>query len=156
MLPLQVRRIHQQRVKLQFEDESGFIVSIPSGVEAEPSSDLIRTILIRWMKKQARVHMSMLIERHATRMALFPRSLKIKTQKSRWGSCGPNNDINMNWLLMLAPPEAMEYVVVHELCHIRHKNHSKDFWGLVAEHMPAYQQQRNWLKHHGPSLMKGL
>ena len=85
-----------------------------------------------------------------------PRSLKIKTQKSRWGSCGPNNDINMNWLLMLAPPEAMEYVVVHELCHIIHKNHSKDFWGLVAEHLPAYQQQRLWLKQQGVSLMKGL
>jgi hypothetical protein len=156
MLPLQVRGIHRQRVELQFEDERGFIVSIPAGLEAEQGSELIRNILIRWMKKQARLHSTLLIERHAPRLGVAPRSLKIKTQKSRWGSCGPNNDINMNWLLMLAPPEAMEYVVVHELCHIIHKNHSKDFWGLVAEHLPAYQQQRLWLKQQGVSLMKGL
>jgi len=57
---------------------------------------------------------------------------------------------------MLAPPSALEYVVVHELCHIKHKNHSKDFWLLVAEHFPDYQQQRRWLKQHGAGLMQGL
>jgi predicted metal-dependent hydrolase len=82
--------------------------------------------------------------------------LRIKTQKSRWGSCGPNNDINLNWLLMLAPAAALEYVVVHELCHIKHKNHSAAFWQLVAEHLPNYQQQRHWLKQHGARVMQGL
>jgi predicted metal-dependent hydrolase len=155
-LPLQIRHGTKQTVQLQLQDDSGFVVTLPAGVESERGSELIKAILIRWMKKQARQHMTLLIEHHAPRLGLYPRSLKIKTQKSRWGSCGPNNDINLNWLLMLAPPEAMEYVVVHELCHIKHKNHSKDFWGLVAEHLPAYQQQRHWLKQQGASLMKGL
>ncbi|MDD4913734.1 MAG: SprT family zinc-dependent metalloprotease [Methylococcales bacterium] len=155
-LPLQIMHTAKQTVQIRLQDDNGFIVALPADLEPDYRSELIRTILIRWMKKQARLHMTRLIEHHAPRMGLFPRSLKIKTQKSRWGSCGPNNDINLNWLLMLAPPEAMEYVVVHELCHIRHKNHSADFWGLVAEHLPAYQQQRQWLKQQGASLMKGL
>ena len=108
------------------------------------------------MKNQARLQANFLIEKHGGSLALYPRSLKIKTQKSRWGSCGPNNDINLNWLLMLAPPSALEYVIVHELCHIKHKNHSRDFWDLVTQHFPDYREQRRWLKQHGASLMKGL
>jgi predicted metal-dependent hydrolase len=97
-----------------------------------------------------------MIDKHSPKHQLYPRSLCIKTQKTRWGSCGPNNDINLNWLLMLAPPVVLEYVVVHELCHIQHKNHSKDFWLLVAKHMPDYLTHRRWLKANGASLMRGL
>jgi len=119
-------------------------------------SELIRNALQHWMKQQARLHAQSYIDQHAPRHNLLPRSLRIKTQKSRWGSCGPQNDINLNWLLMLAPPVVMEYVVIHELCHIRHKNHSLDFWDLVSLHMPEYLEHRKWLKQHGASLMRGL
>jgi len=57
---------------------------------------------------------------------------------------------------MLAPPEIFEYVVVHELCHLRHRNHSPDFWRLVGEHLPDYHRQRVWLRENGASLMMGL
>jgi len=57
---------------------------------------------------------------------------------------------------MLAPPEIFEYVVVHELCHLRHRNHSPDFWRLVGEHLPDYHHQRVWLRENGASLMMGL
>jgi len=108
------------------------------------------------MKQQARQQAAWLIEKHTAKHHLIPRGLRIKTLKSRWGSCGPHNDINLNWLLMLAPPVIFEYVVIHELCHIKHKNHSKEFWHLVADHMPDYLQHRQWLKQHGSSLMQGL
>ena len=87
---------------------------------------------------------------------LYPRFIKIKTQKSRWGSCGIHNDINLNWLLILAPPQVMEYVVIHELCHIKERNHSQKFWLLVKSHLADYQIQRNWLKKEGRRLMQGL
>ena len=108
------------------------------------------------MKQQARRMALELIEKHCQTHNLLPRNLRIKTQKSRWGSCGPKNDINLNWLLVLAPPLILEYVVVHELCHIKHKNHSKEFWSLVADHMPNFLQHRHWLKQHGAHLMQGL
>lgn len=155
-IPLQVKPTTAKTVRTQLHGDAAFIVYLPTGIAQQQSSELIRQGLTRWMKHQARQQTGILIEKHAQRFGLFPRSLRIKTQKSRWGSCGPHNDINLNWLLMLAPPSALEYVVVHELCHIKHKNHSQDFWQLVAEHLPDYQQQRRWLKQHGAGLMRGL
>jgi len=155
-IPVQIKPTTTKTVRIQLHGDTAFIVYLPISVDQQQSSELIRQGMTRWMKQQARQHATTLIEKHAPRSGLFPRSLRIKTQKSRWGSCGPHNDINLNWLLMLAPPAALEYVVIHELCHIKHKNHSKDFWQLVAEHLPDYQQQRRWLKQHGASLMRGL
>jgi predicted metal-dependent hydrolase len=155
-IPLQLKTEQRKTTRVQLHDDFGFIVNLPSGISAAQCSESIRLALVRWMKNQAGLQAALLIEKHASRLQLFPRSLKIKTQKSRWGSCGPHNDLNLNWLLLLAPPEVFEYVVIHELCHIKHKNHSQDFWQLVGKHYPDYQQQRQWLKQHGASLMKGL
>lgn len=163
LVPYQGRRIElaikptsakSHRVQLLAQDQ--ILVYQPNSTLPEHGSDSIRLALEGWMKHQARQHALQMIDRHSQKHQLLPRSLRIKTQKSRWGSCGPRNDINLNWLLMLAPPVIMEYVVVHELCHIKQKNHSRDFWALVSEHMPDYLQHRHWLKQHGASLMRGL
>jgi predicted metal-dependent hydrolase len=143
-----------KNAKVEFVD--GFIAHIPESLVAENQSDAIKGALERWMKKQVKAHVEQLVNRHAARKQLFPQSIKIKTQKSRWGSCGIRNDININWLLVMAPVEVLEYVVVHELCHIQQRNHSQLFWALVAEHLPDYQQRRHWLKKHGSQLMRGL
>jgi len=97
-----------------------------------------------------------LVCRHGPKHQLFPKSIVIKSQKSRWGSCGIHNDIAINWHLALAPLEILEYVVVHEICHIQEKNHSKQFWALVAQHLPNYRSARLWLKQHGRTLMLGI
>lgn len=154
-IPLQIKQSKTKTVRV-LQTDTAFVVSLPEVADSQQGSELVRQALIRWMKQEARRQAHEWIETHAPRHKLHPKSLRIKTQKSRWGSCGPQNDINLNWLLMLAPPSALEYVVVHELCHIRHKNHSQAFWQLVAEHLPGYQQQRRWLKQHGASLMQGL
>ena len=80
------------------------------------------------------------------------RKVRLKAQKTRWGSCGANNDINLNYLLAMAPISVIDYVLIHELCHTRIKNHSKDFSPLVASIAPAYQQAQTWLKQHGYQL----
>ena len=144
-----------KKVKLEF-NEQYFNIYLPARYEEENNSELIRLTLIDWMKKQAFKTVNEYVALHANKYNLTPRYIKIKTQKSRWGSCGIHNDINLNWLLILAPPEVMEYVVVHELCHIKERNHSAKFWQLVAAHLPDYQKQRDWLKQNGMSLMQGL
>lgn len=140
-----------KRVKIEFED--GYKVYVPLTINPTEHNHLIRDALIKWMKKQTKQLVGQMVEIHASKQHLFPRTITIKTQKSRWGSCGIHNDININWLLIMAPKEVMEYVVVHELCHIKIKNHSSHFWSLVAEHLPDYQIRRNWLKKQGRSLM---
>ena len=152
--PLTTKTSKLKNTKVEFID--GFIAHVPETLINEDHSQAIKEALSRWMKKQAKVQVEQLVNRHAARKQLFPQAIKIKTQKSRWGSCGVHNDININWLLVMAPVEVLEYVVVHELCHIQQRNHSHHFWALVAEHLPDYQQHRHWLKKHGPQLMMGL
>jgi predicted metal-dependent hydrolase len=140
-----------KRVKIEFSD--GYIAHIPHMMNPDEHHQQVRAALIRWMKKQTKQLVEQIVEDQALRKQLFPRSIAVKTQKSRWGSCGIHNDININWLLLMAPKEVLEYVVVHELCHIKVKNHSSQFWDLVAEHLPDYKNRRNWLKKQGRSLM---
>ena len=78
--------------------------------------------------------------------------ITIRAQKTRWGSCTAKGNLNFNWRLVMAPEPVLDYVVIHELCHLRYMDHSEHFWNLVAEFCPAYKQYRKWLKEHGESL----
>ena len=78
--------------------------------------------------------------------------IAIRAQKSRWGSCSGKGNINFNCLLMLCPEDVRDYVVVHELCHLTHMNHSKAFWSMVESILPEYRTYRQWLKDHGREL----
>ena len=79
--------------------------------------------------------------------------ITIRTQKTRWGSCSKKGNLNFNCLLMLTPPEVLDSVVVHELCHRKHMNHSKEFYDEVLRVFPEYHRAHKWLKDHGPELM---
>ena len=79
-------------------------------------------------------------------------SITVRDQKSRWGSCSSRGTLSFNYRLIFAPPAVLDYVVVHELCHLTHMNHSKDFWRKVASVMPEYKVHRQWLKDHGHEL----
>ena len=79
--------------------------------------------------------------------------ISIREQKTRWGSCSAKKNLNFNWKLMLAPPDVLDYVVVHELCHLIHLDHSPAFWALVGSVLPDYRARRRWLKEHGDELM---
>lgn len=78
--------------------------------------------------------------------------ISIRDQRSRWGSCGYDGHICLNWRLMLMPPEIRDYVMIHELMHLRRMDHSRRYWELVAAAYPDYQSARAWLRQHGPSL----
>lgn len=80
--------------------------------------------------------------------------ITIRHQHSRWGSCSAKGNLNFNCLLLLAPPEVLDYVVVHELCHRLHMDHSAAFWAEVARVMPEYQRQNRWLRENGNMLMQ--
>ena len=80
------------------------------------------------------------VQEHSIKMNLFPTSISYRKNKRTWGSCNYKNGLNFNILLMKFPLQVMEYVIVHELAHIKHKNHSKDFWNLVAVFCPNYKE----------------
>lgn len=152
--PLNLSFTQLKGFKVDFND--AFFMQIPQTIKATEQHAYIQLALSAWMKKTIKTKIMRIVEYHGPALQLYPTVIRVKTQKSRWGSCSHTNAININWLLLLAPPVILEYVVVHELCHIREKNHSAAFWQLVAAHLPDYQQHRLWLKQHGASLMDGL
>ncbi len=85
-------------------------------------------------------------------LGLNPKRVTFKEQKRRWGSCNSSGVIYLNWRLLMAPIEIVDYVLVHELAHLKHMNHSKQFWELVESLFPDYKTAKSWLKEHGPCL----
>lgn len=79
-------------------------------------------------------------------------TITIRDQKSRWGSCSSRGTLSFNYRLIFAPPKVLDYVVVHELCHLTHMDHSKNFWNMVEQIMPEYKTYKTWLKEHGQEL----
>ena len=82
--------------------------------------------------------------------------ITVRTQRSRWGSCSAQGNLSFNALLLLTPPEVLDYVVVHELCHRREMNHSQRFWAEVERLAPDWREQRKWLRQNGAALMARL
>ena len=93
---------------------------------------------------------------YAARMNASPGRITVRTQKTRWGSCTQTGNLNFNALLLLAPREVLDLVVVHELCHLKYMNHSKYFYFELKRFYPAYQEPREWLKKNGGRLVKML
>lgn len=93
------------------------------------------------------------VEHYARLLNVTYGRITVRNQKTLWGSCSSKGNLNFNCLLMLAPPEVLDYVVVHELCHRKEMNHSKRFWSEVAQIIPDYKVHRKWLKEQGHTLL---
>jgi len=83
---------------------------------------------------------------------VLPKRIEIRDQKTRWGACTPRGTITFCWRLILAPPAVLDYVVAHELCHLRHANHGRRFWDLLSTVCPQFKAHRHWLRENGAML----
>lgn len=117
-------------------------------------TDILQLLTV-WYKNEARNVISLRARKYAQEMGQTFGEIHIRDQKSRWGSCSSARNLNFNWRLVMAPEWVMDYVIIHELCHLTHMNHSAQFWELVAHYMPDYQAAKQWLKAHGQELVIG-
>lgn len=99
-----------------------------------------------WLIEQAGIDLPERVQKWARRMGLAPRNIKIRHYKSRWGSCDRKGGLQFNWVIMMAPEDIIDYVVVHELAHLVWFDHSPRFWTLVSQYVPDYLQRRRWLR----------
>lgn len=104
--------------------------------------------VLRWVDAQARLELWPRVEAVARRVGLHPKALRLSSAKGRWGSMSSRGTLSLNRALLLCPPDVIDYVAVHELCHIAHPNHSPAFWALVERWMPDFRIRRDWLKTH--------
>ncbi len=93
------------------------------------------------------------LDHYSSRMRLNYDSFRLSVAKKRWGTCSKRADIRINWRLAYAREDILDYVIVHELSHIKEKNHSRSFWALVAQTLPDHKVRRRWLKDHGQLLL---
>ena len=111
---------------------------------------------LKLMKQEAQQIIPMRTREISQKIGIPYNRITIRCQRTRWGSCSSKGNLNFNSLLVLAPPEVMDYVIIHELCHRLEMNHSSAFWKHVETHCPGYRSHRNWLKSEGIKLCRRL
>ncbi len=117
--------------------------------------DAVRDALEGWFRRRAREEIALRLDAATARAGVRYSGLQIRAQRTRWASCSSTGVMSFNWRLLVAPPEILDYVVEHEVCHLTVADHSQRFWNLLESRMPGYREHERWLKRHGPSLRLG-
>lgn len=130
------------------------MVKIPGDCVDTHSSVTIEQILKVWLVNQAGKLFQERTKYWAPIIGVHPTRITIKDQKTRWGSCSSLGNINYNWRVVMAPPQVLDYLVIHELCHMLVPNHSAQFWKQVQRFSPNYQNYRKWLSDNGKILSR--
>lgn len=117
---------------------------------------LLEPALERWYRAEAARLIKSMADSLSSQMDISYKRIVIRGQKTRWGSCSRKKNLSFNWKLMMAPQPVVEYVIIHELLHIKEMNHSKKFWQLVAQNCPAWREHKKWLKEHETDLTSVL
>jgi len=112
----------------------------------------VKKLLENHFKQQAEKLIVERLEILSRQTSLIPKKVNIRQYSARWGSCNNRGELSFNYLLMMAPIFVIDYVIIHELCHLEHLNHSKGFWQLVKQHSPEYQTAKDWLNTHQSQL----
>lgn len=135
-----------------------FYQNLPSGLvfwnnrfylNSIDAPELRKNYFIQWYKTKARDYFEIQVKNLGNKFQLLPRDIKITSARTRWGSCSGENDLDFSYRLIMTPQAVINYVIIHELMHIKEKNHSVQFWKLVETALPEYKLYRNWLRENG-------
>ncbi len=151
MYYLKIKEVRSLYFKLEL-DSNKFMVYINSGILKEKREVIIKDNLEKFYKEKAVKVLKERTDYYSNILKVAPKNIVIKNQKTLWGSCSSKGNINYNYKIVMAPLKILDYIVVHELCHLVHMNHSKDFWQLVESIIPDFKERRNWLKENGYKL----
>lgn len=123
-----------------------------NGLAKETLTNVVGPAIREWYGALTERKVRAIIRKHTRALAVEPRNLKIVSQTSRWASCSKNGDIRCNWRLSMMPVQVLEYVIVHELCHLKTHDHSARFWRILKSVLPDYERRRQWLRQVGPGI----
>jgi len=111
-----------------------------------------RKLFDRWYREEAFSILTQRCQFYAPKIGVLYQRIKLSNAKQRWGSCNPKGNLCFNWRLVMAPREILDYVVIHELAHLKELNHSARFWAIVKKVIPSYREAKKWLKDNQPRL----
>ena len=147
---LKIQEGHQVGVSLS----GGYLkATIRPNEQGEHRTLKIQQYLQNWYRNKAQERLKEKTERYAKQIGVSPAAVSVRNFKSRWGSCDKKGQVVFNWNIIKAPHSVVDYVVVHELCHLIHPNHSKEFWQVVGRFDSNYLEHRQWLKIKGAGLL---
>lgn len=153
-LEIQILETAQKVISARYESKNHLILmGLPPDVSSERSQDVVREILEKWYKMKARSVFVQKLDSWSKVMGVRYNQFRLKEQKTRWGSCSSLGNINLNWRVIMAPEQVIDYLVIHELAHLKYLNHSQEFWNVVAEFCPDHESLRSWLRKNGQSLI---
>ncbi len=107
---------------------------------------LIKKLMVKFYKQQCKRLVEGRIKIYQGNFKVKPKNIKITSNKQNWGTCNTLRELTFNWKLAMAPLDVIDYVVIHEMCHMVHMNHDRSFWRLVGKHMPNYEEKQAWLQ----------
>lgn len=148
-MPLTVRRTDAGHIEVNYQN--GFIVDLPHWISEEPDN-VVATEIKLWMKQRVRRDIKGIASSYSRRFNLVPRSIRVADMTHGWGSCGAEGNLLINWHLVFAPRQVMEYVVIHELAHLRYRSHDEQFWQFLKTILPDYLRSKSWLEKHGAEM----
>jgi len=139
--PLQVSATPDHPQPLFFTDDTFYL--------GEQYHEKAKDLFVTWYKEQAVRTIRDRLQFYSQIMHLFPRRERISSARHQWGRCSSRDTLSFSWRLIMAPLSVIDYIVVHELAHVKEKNHSPKFWKIVETTLPDHRHQRDWLKKHG-------
>lgn len=141
-----------EQVKVKLYQGKFWLMISKSVAEDDDRRDMIREEVIQWYRSHADTKIKERVKKYQEQIGEEPNAIKVKKQKKRWGSCSSKRNLNFNWKLIMAPMSVIDYLVVHELAHLKYPNHSKEFWQLVEAVIPNYEEKQEWLRINGRRL----
>ncbi len=148
-MKIETRESGREAGKVSLDQESLVVCLAPGDTE-------LHSCLEMWYREQAKNKIEPMVDDFSRRMALRYGRITLKGQKTLWGSCSRKGNLNFNWRLMMTPEEVIQYVVVHELAHLKQMNHSRRFWEIVERYCPSWRERRRWLRDHSQELARLL
>lgn len=133
--------------QLTFEEPDPDVLAVGGGSRRQ-----VLGAIDRWYRREARKRVEAVAAEEAERLDLRPGKISIRDQKTRWGSCSTSGTLSFNWRLVIGPGHALRYVVIHELIHIRHHDHSRRFWAALTEALPGWKYSATWLRANERAL----
>lgn len=125
------------------------VVRLPEAMPCTEHKAAIQQVIVQWYRKRAAARLPERVNRYAEMLGVSPPSVLIRDQQKRWGSCNRDGELRFNWRIIMAPMSLVDYVVAHELCHLKGRNHSPAFWKWLRMVMPDYEERKGRLRIQG-------
>ncbi|SIS90560.1 M48 family metallopeptidase [Salimicrobium salexigens] len=148
---LKVYREALDTVSFKFH-QGKFLATVPRNWTQEQVQQTLEQTLIDWYKSHGFLKIKERVQRYQKYLGVTPRSVSLRNQRKRWGTCTPEGNVYFNWRILLAPVRVIDYIIVHELAHLAVPEHNEKFWNLIRSVLPDYEGRKEWLRVHGIEL----